>query len=224
MEFGYVHLCNGIGSSSLNSPICLQINNDVKNLNTLQLSAATYTGLFMLLATNAVWYVPIIFIMPPLSTTPSAPTKTMSTSSMLYATAESIKSFTGMSSLASSLDNRNPVLSGLPSAFQLSNIKLTCFFQGGKNYQSIDFVQMNLLIYTNRKQYKYRRIEPIYGSFIQVTVVDCHYPKPGSQSIRIKLNANFHIISRVIQRFQTPREREKEREGTFLWKRHEMQS
>jgi hypothetical protein len=40
----------------------------------------------------------------------------MSISSIVYATAESIRSFTGTSSLASSLDNRKPVLSGLPSA------------------------------------------------------------------------------------------------------------
>ena len=70
----------------------------------------------MLCATNAIWNVPIMLIIPPLSTTPSAPTNTMSISSIVYATAESIRSFTGTSSLASSLDNRKPVLSGLPSA------------------------------------------------------------------------------------------------------------
>lgn len=61
--------------------------------------------------------------MPPLSTTPSAPTNTMSTSSMAYATAESIRSFTGTSSLVSSFDKRNPVLSGLPSAEHRTHIE-----------------------------------------------------------------------------------------------------
>lgn len=88
-----------------------------------------------------------MLIMPPLSTTPSAPTNTMSTSSMLYATAESIKSFTGTSSLASSLDNRNPVLSGRPSAHQYHVFILRKIVYGKYHTSSVTKILKDILLF-----------------------------------------------------------------------------